>query len=83
MTSIKLKGKGFQHCVKFDFKPQKVSKNKLPAKHHKFIKVNEYYLAFQLPFLLCRNESMSIALVLSGYLSITLKIISLLKRKKN
>lgn len=27
VTSIKSKGKGFQHCVKFDFKPQKVSKN--------------------------------------------------------
>lgn len=24
ITSIKSKGKGFQHCVKFDFKPQKV-----------------------------------------------------------
>lgn len=27
VTSIKSKGKGFQHCVKFDFKPQKVSEN--------------------------------------------------------
>lgn len=24
VTSLKSKGKGFQHCVKYDFKPQKV-----------------------------------------------------------
>lgn len=26
VTSLKSKGKGFQHCVKYDFKPQKVGK---------------------------------------------------------
>lgn len=26
VTSLKTKGKGFQHCVKYDFKPQKVTK---------------------------------------------------------
>lgn len=26
VTSLKSKGKGFQHCVKYDFKPQKVKK---------------------------------------------------------
>ena len=26
VTSLKSKGKGFQHCVKYDFKPQKVGR---------------------------------------------------------
>lgn len=26
VTSLKSKGKGFQHCVKYDFQPRKVSK---------------------------------------------------------
>lgn len=25
LTSIKVKGKGFQHCVKYEFQPRKVS----------------------------------------------------------
>lgn len=28
VTSLKSKGKGFQHCVKYDFKPQKVRKER-------------------------------------------------------
>lgn len=28
VTSLKSKGKGFQHCVKYDFKPQKVGQKK-------------------------------------------------------
>jgi hypothetical protein len=28
VTSLKSKGKGFQHCVKYDFQPRKVGKSK-------------------------------------------------------
>uniref|UniRef100_A0A4W5MHK3 Uncharacterized protein n=1 Tax=Hucho hucho TaxID=62062 RepID=A0A4W5MHK3_9TELE len=28
VTSLKSKGKGFQHCVKYDFKPQKVGRRR-------------------------------------------------------
>lgn len=30
LTSMKVKGKGFQHCVKYEFQPRKVSTDRPP-----------------------------------------------------
>lgn len=44
VTSLKSKAKGFQHCVKYDFKPQKVGKEE---KTGRVAQVNKTFLHFR------------------------------------
>ena len=42
LTSMKVKGKGFQHCIKYDFVPRKVKYNRLTKKY-----TNSFFYIFK------------------------------------
>uniref|UniRef100_A0A5F8H0X4 Lipopolysaccharide-responsive and beige-like anchor protein n=1 Tax=Monodelphis domestica TaxID=13616 RepID=A0A5F8H0X4_MONDO len=51
ITAIKSKGKGFQHCVKFDFKPQKNSELRMLCKRRTGLHMDEITWTFDKCFL--------------------------------